>query len=214
MLAMLARLRSSEDQEPAQVVRLDPDDLTDARLAELVTQGDQTSRTAAFDELYKRHVNAVFGYAYRRLGNREAAEDATSDIFRDVVRSIATFQPIENKTFRSWLFTIAHHIIADHVARQMREQMHHGSVDPLATDPAPSPADVAIAAEEQSWIRAQLAVLSTRERQVIELDLVGMKTQEIATVLGLDAGAVHTARCRALARLQAHLGRRDGTPEK
>jgi RNA polymerase sigma-70 factor (ECF subfamily) len=210
---MLARLQSSEDQEPAQVVREDPEDLTDARLAELVTTGDPSARTAAFDELYKRHVNAVFGYAYRRLGNREAAEDATSDTFRDVVRSIATFRPIENKTFRSWLFTIAHHIIADHVARQLREQMHLGSVNPLAPDPAPSPAEVAIAAEEQSWIRAQLVILSPRERQVIELDLVGMKTREIATVLGLDAGAVHTARCRALARMQTHLGTRDGTPE-
>jgi RNA polymerase sigma-70 factor (ECF subfamily) len=211
---MLARLRSHEDQEPVQVIRDDPEDQTDARLAELVTGGDQSKRAAAFDELYKRHVNAIFGYAYRRLGNREVAEDATSDTFRDVVRSISTFRPIENKTLRSWLFTIAHHVIADYVARQMREQLHSGSVDPLATDPAPSPAEIAIAAEEQSWIRAQLAVLSPRERQVIELDLVGMKTREIAAVLGLDAGAVHTARCRALARLQAHLGpRRDGTAE-
>jgi RNA polymerase sigma-70 factor (ECF subfamily) len=210
---MLARLRSSEDQEPAQVVRLDPDDLTDARLAELVTQGDQTSRTAAFAELYKRHVNAIFGYAYRRLGNREAAEDATSDIFRDVVRSISNFRSIKDKTFRSWLFTIAHHVIADHITRQTRERARYESLGPLVPDPATSPAELAIAAEEQSWIRSQLAILPPRERQVIELDLVGMKTREIATILGLDGGAVHTARCRALARLQAHLGTRDGTPE-
>ena len=158
-------------------------------------------------------MSGVFGYAYRRLGNREAAEDATSDIFRDVVRSISTYRPIENKPFRSWLFTIAHHVVVDYSARQARELAHYHLLDPFAPDPAPSPADVAIAAEEQSWIRAQLAILSPRERQVIELDLVGMKTREIATVLGLDAGAVHTARCRALARLQAHLGTRDGTLE-
>jgi RNA polymerase sigma factor (sigma-70 family) len=211
---MLARLRSKEDQEPAQVVRLELDDLTDAQLAEHVITGDQSTRTAAFEELYKRHVNTVFGYAYRRLGNRELAEEATSDVFRDVARSISKYQSVQDKTFRSWLFTIAHHNIADNIADQNREQGRHQEIGPLVPDPAPSPADVAIAAEERSWIRAQLAILSPRERQVIEFDLIGMKTQEIARVLGLDSGAVHTARCRALTRLQAHLGTRDGNPEK
>jgi RNA polymerase sigma-70 factor (ECF subfamily) len=211
---MLARLRSSEDQELVQVDGRDPDDLEDAQLAELVTRGDQAARARAFDELYKRHVNAVFGYAYRRLGNREAAEDATSDIFRDVVRSLSNYQSVKNKTFQSWLFTIAHHVTADHLARQYRDLAQRESLDPLIPDPAPSPAEVAIASEEVGWIRTQLAILSQRERQVIELDLVGMKTREIASVLDLDDGAVHTARCRALARLQAHLGTRDGTPEK
>jgi RNA polymerase sigma-70 factor, ECF subfamily len=214
MLAMLARLRSSQDQEPTQVVRFEPGDPTDAQLAERIQRGDQSTRSAAFEELYKRHLNTVFGYAFRRLGNREAAEDATSDIFRDVVRSMSTYQSVKDKTFRSWLFTIAHHVVADHAARLSRERMHLGTPDPLASDPAPSPVEEAIAAEERSWIRAQLAVLSPRERQVIEFDLVGMKTAEIAIVLGLDSGAVHTARCRALARLQAHLGTLDGTPEK
>jgi RNA polymerase sigma-70 factor (ECF subfamily) len=211
---MLNRLRSHPTQESSTIENRSHDDLGDSELAELAAQGEPIERTAAFDALYKRHVDKLHGYAFRQLGNREAAEDATSDIFRDIARSISSYRAIEGKTFRSWLFTIAHHVLTDHLARQSREWGRNEQLDPNVVDLAPSPADLAIAAEESCWIRSQLMILPPRERQVIEFDLVGMKTVEIASVLGLESGAVHTARCRALNHLQAHLGVKHVTAEK
>jgi RNA polymerase sigma-70 factor (ECF subfamily) len=211
---MLTRLRSYPSQESATTAGRSHDDLCDTELANLAARGEPSERTSAFAALYRRHVDKVHGYAYRQLGTREAAEDATSDIFRDVAGSLSSFRAVEGKTFRSWLFTIAHHVIADHFARQSRERGRSGPFDPTLPDPSPSPPDLAIAAEEKSWIRTQLAILPPRERQVIELDLVGMKTVEIAGVLGLESGAIHTARCRALNRLQTHLGLKRVTMEK
>jgi RNA polymerase sigma-70 factor (ECF subfamily) len=211
---MLNRLRSHKSQVGTTTAGDSLDDVSDLELAELAARGEQNERTAAFDALYKRHVDSVHGYAYRQLGTRESAEDATSDIFRDIARSISSYRAIEGKTFRSWLFTIAHHVLADYLARQSREWERSEQLDPNSADLTPSPADLVIAAEEKNWIRSQLAILPPRERQVIEFDLAGMKTVEIAIVLGLESGAVHTARCRALNRLQTHLGVKHVTTEK
>ena len=59
----------------------------------------------AFTLLYQRYVNTVHRYCYRRLGTREAAEDATSQIFMKVLASLPSCR---NTSFRPWLFAIAH----------------------------------------------------------------------------------------------------------
>jgi RNA polymerase sigma-70 factor (ECF subfamily) len=207
---MLARLRSLSSQGPPPALG----DLPDGELAVLAGHGTAAERTGAFDALYGRYVNTVHGYAFRQLGNREAAEDATSEIFDNVARSLAGYRLMAGKPFRAWLFTIAHHVVTDHRARQMRDYRRHQPLDPDVLDPAPSPSDQAAASDEGAWIRATLVILPQRERQVIEFDLAGLKTAEIANVLGLSSGAVHTARCRALDRLQTHLGVTDDASEK
>jgi RNA polymerase sigma-70 factor (ECF subfamily) len=197
-----------------------PDDaalgsLSDAELALHAGNGPEIERDRAFDLLFHRYVDAVHGYAFRRLGSREAAEDATSDVFHAIARALPCYRPRPDASFRSWLFAIAHNVIVDHRARQQRDRDVR-RLDPLAAelfDPAPSPADLAAAADEGRWIRSLLVVLPSRERQVLELDLAGLKTAEIADVLGLSSGAVHTARSRALAHLRAYFAADPATTE-
>jgi RNA polymerase sigma-70 factor (ECF subfamily) len=185
----------------------------DACLAALAASASEQVRRRALDALYRRYVDAVYGYAYRRLGSREDAEDATSDVFQELARALPAYRPRPEATFRSWLFTIAHHVIADHLTRRERDRHRHEELALDLVDAAPSPAETAEAADEGRWIRAMLGELPQRERQVIELDLAGLKTAEIAAVLGLAPGAVHTARSRALDRLRSRVGSSDDTTE-
>lgn len=69
---------------------------------------------AAFSVLYRRYVDAVFRYCYRRLGDREAAEDATSLVFTKAIDALPRFR---EGGFRTWLFAIAHNTISN----EMRE---------------------------------------------------------------------------------------------
>ena len=46
------------------------------------------SDRSAFAELYRRHVEPVYSFAYRRSGSREVAEEATSATFEKALRSI------------------------------------------------------------------------------------------------------------------------------
>src|SRR5687767_14154323 len=71
---------------------------------------------AAFAALYRRYVEPVYRYCDRCLGNRDAAEDATSLIFTKALAALATCR---DDRFRSWLFTIAHNVIVD-----MRDEQH------------------------------------------------------------------------------------------
>src|SRR5688500_14542178 len=65
---------------------------------------------AAFAPLYHAYFPAVYRYCLRCIGDREAAADSTQEVF---ARVLAALPRTEVATFRPWLFTIAHHVIAD-----------------------------------------------------------------------------------------------------
>jgi RNA polymerase sigma-70 factor (ECF subfamily) len=152
----------------------------------------------AFALLYQRYVTAVYRYCYRRLGSKEDAEDATSQIFAQV---LAALPRLGEQPFRAWLFTIAHHVVADvHRARirlialpQTEEQI----------DPALTPEQHLVAAEDGRFIRMLLAHLPAESRQLLELRLAGLTDVEIADVLGKSHGAVRVAQHRTVVRLRA-----------
>ena len=180
-------------------------DLPDETLAELAVRGAGRARGDAFEALYRRHVDRVFGYCFRLLGSRELAEDATSDVFMAVMQGLERYRPMNGKSFRSWLFTIAHHVAVDHRTERSRDSARTAPLDPNQPDSTASPFDLAAASDEGRWIRATLSHLSGREREVLELDLAGLTTREIGFVLGLTDAAVYTARSRALVTLRDHL---------
>lgn len=63
---------------------------------------------AAFAPLYARYLDRVYRYCYRRLGTREAAEDATSQTFE---RAIDRLESFRGGSFPAWLFTIARNVV-------------------------------------------------------------------------------------------------------
>jgi RNA polymerase sigma factor (sigma-70 family) len=163
--------------------------------AELVALAQANPRS--FELLYHRYVNPVHRYCYRRLGNREAAEDATSLVFTKAFTALPNFH---SGSFRSWLFTIAYHVIAD----DLRARRPTLEIDAAAALSAvgPSPEDFAVLADSQRTVTALLARLPDGQRQVIELRLAGLTGGEIARVLGRSLPAVKIAQLRGYARLR------------
>lgn len=90
----------SRRQQPTQ-----PEPEASASDAELVALAMADLRQFAL--LYTRYLDPVHRYCYRRLGSREAAEDATSAVF---TKALAAFPRYRDASFRAWLFTIAHHV--------------------------------------------------------------------------------------------------------
>ena len=158
---------------------------------------------AAFAPLYARYLGPVYGYSFRRLGTREAAEDATSLVFTKALAALPRYEERAG-SFRAWLFAIAHNVVVDQVRGRLPDQALDAAAE--APDLAPTPEDHALAADDGRLLRALLARLTPDQRQVVELRLAGLTDREIAQALGRSHGAVRMSQFRAVARLRTLLG--------
>ena len=151
----------------------------------------------AFAPLYARYLDPVYRYCYRRLGSREAADDATGAVF---AKALAALPAYRDGSFRAWLFAIAHNVVADVHRRRRPEGPLAAAGDPA--DGAPTPEEAALAADERRTVRALLATLPADQRRVLELRLAGLTGAEIAAVLDRSPGAVKMLQLRAMTRLR------------
>lgn len=155
----------------------------------------------AFAPLYRRYLDPVYRYCYRRLGSREAAEDATSLVFERVLKALPTYR---GGSVRAWIFAIAHNVVVD----SFRAARPHESLVAAndLVDPAPEPEHVALLADERRLLMAALPHLPIDQRRVVELRLAGLPATEVAVVLGRTLESVRTLQLRAVRRLQILLG--------
>lgn len=184
-----------------------------AKSAEALPDGELVIGTRtdpqAFAALYLRYVGAIHAYCYWRLGSRETAEDATSQVFAQALAGLPRFDG-NRGTFRSWLFVIANHVVIDHY----RKTRPSAAIDSVLNIPdnSSSPEELAVASEQREALRKALQQLSPRERQVVELRLAGLTGREIGEVLGCSTSAIGAAQYRAVSHLRMLLGK-ENAPE-
>jgi RNA polymerase sigma-70 factor (ECF subfamily) len=122
-------------------------DVTDAQLV-MLAQRDR----AAFAPLYARYAPVVLGYCRRRLGDPEAAADATSQVFVQVLNALSRCR---GESFRAWLFGIAHNVTTDHLRsraiRLGRDASFDGALD--SPNDGPSLEALALAREGEESVR-------------------------------------------------------------
>lgn len=188
----------------------------------LVAAGD----TVAFAELYDRYADAVFRAAYRRLGDRQIAQEVLQDTYMALWNRAETFDASQGSLL-AWLSTIARNraidrlraagrrplsvplssIMAgdDHDDRAFDRIQAQGGLVASGSQPV-DPAAVVEAAAVGDEIRAALDTIPRNERRVLELAYYDDLTQsEIATRLGWPLGTVKTRTRRALMRLRTVL---------
>lgn len=152
----------------------------------------------AFGPLYQRYADLVFRYCFRRLGEQEAAADATSQIFIKAITGLPGCNP---EKFRSWLFAIAHNVTIDLLRDRKSRRMDEDFPEPI--DLTPGPEELALRSDEGDRLREVLLQLPLDQQRILELRLAGLSTVEIADSLGRTRGAIDTAQCRAVQRLRA-----------
>ena len=163
----------------------------------------------AFAPLYERYLDPVYGYCYNRLRTREAAEDATSQVFYKALAGLAGFR---SGSFRAWLFTIAHNVVVDQVRRQPVILPLNPLDDP--PDNALTPEELAIGVDERRVLQRALVDLSPDQQRVIELRMVGLSGAEIAGVLGKNVDAIKMLQYRAMLKLRERLNREPDNLER
>ncbi len=152
-----------------------------------------------FAAVYDAYFPAVYGYCLSQLGDRQAAEDATSRTFLKVLAALPDYR--ETGRFRPWLFAVAHNVVLDHLRDVRAEEPLEAAAS--VPDPNRSPEERTLAALDAAWLDQAIAHLSPDDRQVLELRRAGLGGREIAAVLGIGHEAAKKRQLRAIDRLRS-----------
>lgn len=153
-----------------------------------------------FGELYELHFERVYAFISRRVGNRSAAEDLTSDVFHKALAGLPRYE-FRGAPFGAWLIRIAANALADHSKRAGRE-----TAGRAADQPEPSTQPDLEAIEHRARLFLLVKELPEDQRRVIVrrfVDQAGIR--EIAQELGRSEGAVKQLQYRALESLRAQM---------
>lgn len=171
-------------------------------LVQSVARGDQ----AALYALYQQTYRLVFTLTLRIIGNRETAEELTVDLFHDVWRRAATYDPAGGSVL-GWIMNQARSRAIDRLRfeqRKKRAKPDEGS--PCAGATAGGPHEILDLREQARLLRKALAVLTPDERQVIETAFFGENTYpEVAEKLKQPLGTVKTRIRSGLTKLRQAL---------
>jgi RNA polymerase sigma factor (sigma-70 family) len=183
-----------------------PERMTDEEIIDRVRKGE----TRQFEQLVRRHKDAVYGMAARFVGRGPDAEDVAQEVFLKAFRSLAGFKG--EAKFSTWLYRITFNLSTDWLRRTRRPGRKTAPLDD-AREIGDGRVDLEaglLDAEEKARVNRALDHLDERYRSVVVL-LYYQKLayEEIAAILGVPVKTVETRLYRARKMLREAL-REDG----
>lgn len=147
-----------------------------------------------FSSWYTRLVRSV----RRRLRSADDAEDVAQEAFVRLLDEAPRDPP-------AWLFGVARHLAADHArSAARRERLARREAVRLVPDAAgPRADDAVLRTERVVAVRAVLARLPARDRQLLLLHHGGLSYREIAAQIGVSPSSVGSLLTRAHRRFLA-----------
>jgi RNA polymerase sigma-70 factor (ECF subfamily) len=156
---------------------------------------------ARFVEVYDRHFDRIYAFVSRRTRNRAAAEDITSQVFEQALRTIGRFE-WRGVPVSAWLFRIASNALADY----WRDRAHEAAGSPAEPPDAGELADI----DRRLSLYQHVDRLPEPQRQVIRMRFVDEKSiRDVAAALNRSEGAVKQLQLRAIANLRKRMGEHD-----
>ena len=176
-------------------------------LIDAARQGD----VGSFNQLVLNYQSMAYNVAYRILGDRDAAADATQDAFLSAFKAIGKFR---GGSFKAWLLRIVTNACYDQL--RLKQRRPTASLDALLvlepapirslTDPQESPEQYALRQELSGAIQVGIGTLPADQRVTLILsDVQGLSYQEIAEATGVSRGTVKSRLSRARGKLRDFL---------
>lgn len=167
------------------------DPLVERRWLNALSNGDP----AALGALYELYSERIFRYAYRMLGNRSDAEDATAETFLRVLRRSSELRA--DGAFRTWLFRITRNLCIDKMRQHKLLEL---------------PADAQYGSSEERTtlkitVQQALSDLPKEYREPLILcDLEDISAKDAADVLEISVPALKSRLYRGRRALRDKLG--------
>lgn len=151
----------------------------------------------AFASLVELYQRPVYNLCYRMLSSENDAEDAAQETFLRAYRSL--FRYDDQRSFSTWLLSIAAHYCIDQIRRQRITVMSFEELpyfDP--PDQEAGPETSLAVKEKQKQVQTLLANLSSQDRAAVVLRYwYDFSYEEIGDALSLTVGAVKSRLHRA-----------------
>jgi len=154
---------------------------------------------ARFAELYEINFERVYAFVARRVCDRHAAEDLTSEVFHKALANLRRFE-WRGAPFAAWLLRIAANAITDRAERAGKELAMEDPPE-LGAD---ATADIDLEeVERRARVFRLVDELPADQRRVVAMRFAEEKSiREIAQALGRSEGAVKQLQFRGLQNLR------------
>ena len=160
----------------------------------------------AYAQLYDRYLKQVYRYFLLRLGQRQEAEDLTSQVFLSALESLPRYQ--REGHFRAWLFGIARHKLAD-ALRRRRPQVRLEEMGELPDGDETHLARL-VRSEDLSRLVQVVASMDESDRELLSLRFgARLSFADLARLLKRKESAVKMSVYRLLERLEEQLEAQD-----
>lgn len=155
----------------------------------------QRGSREAFDELFARYREPLYGFFRRRLSGRDRAEDLMQETFLAVIRAAVRYEP--RAMVKTYLYGIALKLLA---AERRKLSGNEPQIDDEHEVAEDRPSDNAL------WVRQALEKLDSGEREILMLrEYEQLNYTEIAELLRLPVNTVRSRLFRSRMALKSFL---------
>ncbi|WP_316815485.1 RNA polymerase sigma-70 factor [Pedobacter nyackensis] len=175
--------------------------LTDFELAHLLKNDDR----AAFTEIYTRYTTLLFSYAYKKLRNKEEAQDIVQEVFVNLWNKRNDFQL--NTNLAGYLYIAVRNRAFDLFAHKKLEIKYVDSMQAFFELKESATDHLVREKQISDQIDREINALPARMREIFELSRKNfLSHREISIELGISEQTVTTQIKRALRVLKVRLG--------
>jgi RNA polymerase sigma-70 factor (ECF subfamily) len=152
----------------------------------------QRGSREAFEELFARYRDPLYGFFRRRLESRSRAEDLTQEVFLAVMRAASRYEP--RALVRTYLYGIALKLLF--AERRLKHRDAGTAAEP----------SIASRPDQALWVREALDRLDANDREILMLrEYEQLSYGEIAELLRIPLNTVRSRLFRSRMALKSFL---------
>jgi RNA polymerase sigma-70 factor (ECF subfamily) len=160
----------------------------------------------ALHEAYCRFQPRIFSYLVRLSGERELAQDLSSEVWCRAAAKLHALRP--DSQLLPWLFTIARNLFFSHCRWRNRDEHYLNELGliQVRSGPPPTPLEMTIRSEHEALLEEALGRLPCIYREAVILVAVeGLSHEQAAQVSGIRVDAVRKRFSRAIQLIRESL---------
>ncbi len=151
------------------------------------------------EEIFAQYYKDVYGYLYHMSRDATLAEDLTSEVFLEVVRSIAAFRG--ESDLKTWLFSIARHRWYHYLRKKNREIRTEALTDFLPSHEN-LPDEISYKKQLAKRIDVLLEAEPERTREIVRMRIEGFSFYEIGQKHGISESSARVIDFRAKTKIR------------